>query len=200
MATISVARIGNMALSHIGSGSSIESITEDSAEANAVELWYDFCRLQVLEAYDWNFARSRQTLALHADDPPATWVYRYQYPSSCVAARLIEHPFGKTADPVPFEVELSENGETKSILTDLSEAKLQYTRDLTLTTLFSGHFVMTLSYLIAHNICFDLTADLKLKLELGLVYNSLLMQAPAVSANERMDQLEQDADWIKGRN
>lgn len=61
---ISNVTISNMALSHIGADSTIESMAESSAEAAQCNLWYDYSRLQVLEAYDWGFARKRLDLAV----------------------------------------------------------------------------------------------------------------------------------------
>ncbi len=59
MASISQVAIGNMALSHIGASSTIESFGEDTNGAQQVNLWYDFSRQQTLESYDWGFARTK---------------------------------------------------------------------------------------------------------------------------------------------
>jgi hypothetical protein len=99
MADLSVSEVSicNMALSKIGASSSIESLTEESAEANECNLWYTFSRRQTLQATDWGFARRRITLATHGDDPPSgVWGYRYQYPSDCLTMRKIESPVSGT--------------------------------------------------------------------------------------------------------
>lgn len=204
---ISPVGIANMALSHIGAKSTIESLDEDSPEANQCEIWYDHSRLQVLEAYDWNFARKRKTLALHGDtisetaaDPLAgVWAFRYSYPSDCVAARKIQNPNAPPDDAIPFEVETSLNGEQKSILTNREDAVLVYTWDLTNTDMFSILFVSALSHLLAHEIAFSITGERKIKItELG-IYDKILPQATAKSANEGVDPPPRDAPWIRAR-
>ena len=88
MAFITDTGIANMALSHVGAESDIESLTEKTAEAIQCNLWYNFSRQQILEIYDWSFARRRLGLAPHDDtisetstDPWAgVWSFRYQYP------------------------------------------------------------------------------------------------------------------------
>ncbi len=148
MVSISPVRIGNMALSHIGTTATIEAFTENSVEARQINLWYDFSRQQALEAMDWNFARKRQFLALHSDDPPTyDWLYRYQYPSGALVIRRLVNPLGLEANVVPFRVENSSDGETKTVLTNLEDAEAEYTFDLTSTSLFSPLFVEALSFL-----------------------------------------------------
>ena len=201
MATISKVRIANMALSHVGTKSTIESLTEDSAEAHECDLWYDYCRLQALEAYDWNFARKRQTLALHSDDPPeGVWGFRYQYPADCVALRNIVNPLGPDADAIPFEVEMNDTGETKTILTDMEDAVMAYTFNQSVTVMYSPFFVMTFSYLLAHHIAFSLTGKTKIRDTMIGIYDNLILTAPAHNANERVGKPPRDADWIRGRS
>ena len=66
MPVIGEVTIARMALSHIGA-SSIESLSEDSAEAKEANTWYAVSRQTALEAFNWNFARKRQLLAVHGD-------------------------------------------------------------------------------------------------------------------------------------
>lgn len=199
MASISPVKIGNMALSHIGASSSVESFTENSSEAKQLKLWYDFSRRQALEALDWNFARKRQVLASHSDDAPGTWLYRYQYPTDCLSIREIENPYGKGADAVAFEIESSEDGGTKTILTDLSPATAIYTFDCTSTNLYSSMFIEALSYLLAHHISFSLNGKKDLKLTMLETYVGVLRLASAQNANERVDEPPRDAEWIRDR-
>tara|TARA_R110000751_G_scaffold137379_2_gene240811 strand:+ start:8928 stop:9530 length:603 start_codon:yes stop_codon:yes gene_type:complete len=197
---VSAVKIANLALSNIGASSSIEAFSEATAEANATDLWYDFARQSVLAAYPWGFAQKRLTLAAHSDDPPdGVWVYRYQYPSDCLVARSIVNPSGADADAVPFEIESSDDGSTISILTDMASAVLVYTWDLETTSLWSPHFVLTLSYLIAHFIAFPLTGKKTIQQDMLREYIGLLQQADALNANERQGKPPRDADSIRAR-
>lgn len=199
--------ISNMALSHIGAKSTIESFTEKGAEAKQADIWYDYSRLQVLEAFDWSFARKRVTMSLHGDtisetatDPLAgVWGYRYQYPGDCLAARKIQNPSAPPDDAVPFEIETSLNGQEKTILTDLQDAVLVYTWDLTNTDMFSSLFVSALSHLLAHQIAFSLTGDRKIKITELQIYQSVLREAMSTSANEGVSAPPREAEWIRDR-
>ena len=204
---ISPIGISNMALSHVGAKSTIESFTEESSEAELVNLWYDYSRLQVLEASDWNFARKRITMALHGDtisetssDPLAgVWAYRYDYPGDCIAARKIQNSAAPPGDATPFDIETSLDGQQKTILTDLQDAVLVYTWDLTNTDMFSPLFVLALSHLIAHHIAFSLTGKKSIKNEEFTIYNRTLADAKSMVANEAVESPPRDADWIRAR-
>lgn len=201
MATISTVKIANMALGELGTRNTIESMTESSVEAKHANLWYDYSRLLVLEGYDWNFARKRVALALHSEDPPdGLWAYRYAYPSDCVFARVIVNGAGTTSDPVPFTVEMSADGQEKTILTNYEDAILLYTRDVTETPLFSSGFVELLATALAHRMCIALTGSKNLKDRLLNDYGQMMNMAAAYNANEQMSAAPRDADSIRGRN
>jgi hypothetical protein len=201
MAVISEVKIANMALSHIGASSAIENLSENTAEAQATDLWYDFSRLQTLEAFDWSFARKRQALALHPEDAPdGIWTFRYQYPADCVAFRKIQNPLGPEADAVPFEIELSSDGLTKTILTDCEDAIGVYTMDLETTSLFSAFFVEALSFMLAHHIAYSVTGKRSLRQDMLNTFNEYILRAPAQNANEAVDRPERDAVHIRARD
>lgn len=197
---LSTVQIGNMALSAIGARSTIESLSEDTVEAQQINLWYNTARKQTLAAFDWTFARKRATLSAHSEDPPdAVWSYRYQYPVDCVAAREIENPLGWDADAVPFEIEVDSTGETKSILTDQEDAVLVYTFDQAAPVMFSSHFDITLAHLLGWYIAYSLTGSTKVQDAMLERYNLLVLQAPVHDANERVGRSPRDAPWIRDR-
>lgn len=200
MAIISPVRIGNMALSHIGVSSTIESLTENIPEATQINLWYDFSREQALEILDWNFARKRQTLALHSDDPPEdVWTFRYQYPADALKIRRMVNPAGKTVDAVPYEIENSDDGSEKTILTNLEDAVSVYTFNLNSTALFSPLFIEALSFLLAHHIAFPLTGSPEIKKEMLQTYVALVRVAQTYNALEGQADPPRDAEHIRDR-
>lgn len=199
MAAISKTRIANMALSHIGAKSTIEDLTDSDAEAQECSLWYDFSRLQTLEAFDWSFARRRLALTAHTEDPPDIWGYRYVYPANCVSFRMIQHPADEQADAVPFNIELDGTLLRKSILTDLDDAIGVWTTDLETVDLFSPLFVEMLSLALASHIVIPLTADIELKKEMNVGFASLKLAAPAANANEQVGRTPREAEAIRGR-
>jgi hypothetical protein len=196
---ISEARIASMALSNIGH-SGVESLTGTEAGAKECDLWYDFSRKQALAVNDWNFARRRLTLATHSDDPPAgVWAYRYQYPSDCIALRKIQNPAGEAADAISFEIELSDDQSTKSILTDLDDAVGIYTMNLTEVTLFSEFFVQLLSFALAAQVAYPLTGKQEVRTAMIETFRNMSLVAPAVNANEQVGSKPRDAEWIRER-
>lgn len=195
---ISTVQIANFALSKIGTDSTIESLTEDSAEAKECNLWYEHSRLQALAAYDWSFARVTEELSAHGDDPTTLWTYRYIYPVLCVKARFIENPAGKLADPVSFVIEQSNDG-TKSILTDISDAKLIYTTDVTSPSLYTTFFIELLATIIGSHIAFALTGKTKLAQLLTAESRRMFIFAPSMDSQEQQEAAPRDGDAIRGR-
>jgi hypothetical protein len=200
-----------MALDRVGAGN-IDSLTENSTEANKCNLWYDFSRLETLEMYDWSFARKRLTLSEHTDAPPdGVWAFRYQYPVDCVRARYLENPFQSILNPpfptvttyntdaVPYEVGVDENGITKSIMTNMDDAVLVYTFDQQDVNMFSLIFVGALSFILASNIAYTLSGKEKLAEGLRRQGEIKVVTAAANSYNESVPQAPRDADWIRGR-
>lgn len=197
---VSPVLIGNMALSHIGANSTIESLTENSAGAKQVNIWYQYARRQSLAAFDWNFARKRLLLALHSEAAPSgDWSFRYQYPADCLVARAIVNPSGWTNDAVPFQVETNSTGDVRTILTNMEEATLAYTFDQQDTTLFSEFFVELLSYNLAAKIAQPITGKVQLKQLMMQTYQQMLAVAPAQNANEGVQRGPRDAEWIRAR-
>ncbi len=213
MATISKVKIGNMALSNIGARSSIEDLTENTAEAQQINLWYDFARGEALEAFNWSFARKRLTLALHADDPPpGVWAYRYQYPADALVLRFIENPTNTGSsdsifqqydsvgsNAVPYNIEVDDAKESKTILTNLEDAVGVYTFDLETTSLFSKLFIQTLAANLGYHIAMALTGKSDIRKEQYDRFLELLTFAPAANANEEVPKAPREAEWIRGR-
>lgn len=196
---MSSVKIANLALSHIGNSATIQSFTESSTEASVCNLWYDFARIQVLESSDWNFARKQALLAEHADAVPDNWAYRYQRPSDCIAIRKIVNPGGETLDAVPYRIENSLDGETETILTNVTTASLDYTFDVTTVTLFSATFITGLSYLIAHYIAMPLTGSQEIQDRMLQRYSGFARLAQARNANEEVGLPPRESEWIRGR-
>lgn len=211
MASIDSVFICNMALSHIGAKSYIESLAEQTAEAKQCKMWYQFSLVQCLEAFDWSFARKRDQLAPASDAPPAQWSYRYQYPADCVAMRRLWNPAGEQADAVPYEIETQNSTGIKTILTDMGYATEfpsvappcgavgVYTFLNNVPATYTVFFVELLSRCIASHIAFSLTGKDKVVQAQTNAYQQVLRAAPAYDANERVGQPPRDAEWIRGR-
>ena len=198
---ISEVQIGNLALSHLGTRSLITSLTENSNEAAAINLWYTFSRRQALAKAHWSFARKRVTLSSHADDPPENiWAYRYQYPADCVEARKLENEYiDKDGDNIPYVIEMDDTEDSRSILTDMDEAVLVYTFDQTNPETYPPHFVLALSHLLASHIAMQVTGKKTLKDSEYEQYLITMSMAEAEDARQDKRPPPRDAAWIRGR-
>lgn len=213
MALVNPVSIGRLALSHIGARANLESLDEKSPQAFQLKQWYDLARQQTLESFDWNFARVRRQLALHGDDPPnGQWAFRYRIPNDVLVVRRLQNPFtnvhgttfpnewlgGFGTDNVPFEIEQSTDG-SRSIVTNLEQARIIGTKDETLTTLFPPTFVQALSHMLASHIAMALTGKRSIKEAQLQMFFAMLVQAQAQDANQHAERPPREADWIRGR-
>lgn len=198
---VSSTNIANMALSHVGAKSNIESLNENSVEAMTCRLWYDHARLSTLEAHDWTFARKRLTLALDSEDPPTDWAYRYQYPGDCVKARQITSPYDylSQTDTAPFIRELNSLGQN-TILTDQPEAELRYTSNIVDTSSFTALFTNALTYSLATMIGYKLSGKANTVDRCFQLFQYSIDMAKMTDANEGRDRRPREAPWIVGRN
>lgn len=198
MAT-SVVLISNLALGMLGNLHSINSMTEATPQAKAMNLWYEPARDHVLGLRDWSFARQRAVLATHADAPPSNWGFRYQLPADCIAARSLVDPSGYFGHKIPFELVSSLDGETVTLATNLDEAELAYTRRATQVALFTPSFVMLCARALAMYTARIITSS---RAEEDSQRQLLVQDMRAVSAqdaNQGADDAPPDSDLITGR-
>lgn len=154
----SIVQICNMALSHIGAGPLISSISppDGSVEAGYCATFYDIARTELLEPGTWSFALKRAALA-PVTNASEVWTYAYALPSDCLRAlRILRSSLAVTVfnqdevalrqddrDGAPFDLE------GQVLYTDQPDAVLVYTVDVTDSARFTGSFTATLSYLLA---------------------------------------------------
>lgn len=215
--------ICNMALSAIGARSSIASINEGSAEANACLLHYQTTLEAVLRAAHWNFARKQLNLALLIDGttgvapfPPSPWLYEYAYPSDCIRARFVM-PWFQTAPNAPQQVmpepyyvgppvrfaissDLDINNQpVQVILTNQPQAQLVYTWRNTNTAFFDPDFVVAFSNALGVRICQPVSGDKDLsKLAMALA-QATIDEAAALNGNEGITIIDNVAEWTRVR-
>jgi len=179
--------ICNLALFRIGHSQRINSLNEASVAAELCKVIYPIVRDQVLESFDWSFARKRVALASVGDEP-TNWDYQYQYPSDCLKARAIvyEGLRAPTAtNRIPFEVTANTVNEGKAICCDLEDAELIYTAYVTSTALFTPAVCSAIAWGIALELVSPLAKDAKFSTLAANQYPIALQKAQALDANER---------------
>jgi len=198
----SVVEICNLALAHIG-GARIQALTDNSAGANACALIYEPLRDSALRDFPWNFAESRQVLAL-MDETASGWNYVYQFPSDCIRALHIYNPISGNSveegyyrdgqfyhdtaragtDKIDFQVALNAAKNSRVILTNKESAELVYTARVSDPNLFDPLFVRALSYAMAADMAVPLKGSAQLKDQLLRDYIRIVSKAQVSNANE----------------
>lgn len=192
--------IGKMAAAHI-KAATIEDFDENSVVARNIRIFYDAARLETLEAFDWNFARKRVSLALLEEAPPSQWGGRYSYPANCAKARYIStYGIKRPAIPIPFDVELNAAGTAKTILTDVASPELVFTMDVTNPALFSAAYANALSWRIAANIAKPITGNDSDEQRCFKNWQYFSSIGEANDANESQEEINQpDGEFITSR-
>lgn len=146
--------IGNLALSHFGQDANISDFDEQSFEAELCRRFYPIARDELLEEYDWTFARTRAQLALLTNDR-TDFLFKYARPANCLKERLLL-AYGYTSD---IDDNAVYQREGDALYSDAELATLVYTFNLTDTTKFSPMFVTAVSFLLASYIVGPITKD-----------------------------------------
>lgn len=193
--------ICNLALSHIGNHSRIQSLTEESAEADRCGLIYEETRDQVLRDHHWGFATKYVTLA-DAGTPPSVWEYKYAYPNDCLKARYIIDPTSRNKNrAIAYQVGADDSGSGRVIYTNQATATLCYTAEVTDPSAFDVSFANALSYALAAKLAMPVANSKELTREMQAMYESVLLNAKTQSNNEGIEDTDEwEASHIEARS
>ncbi len=200
-ASLTPVGLANLALIKIGSRNVIGSLSENSPEGRALSSWYKISLAQTLESFNWNFCRKRLLLEVHADDPPPDWGFRYKWDSSMLILRELYNPLGPNADAIPYTVEMSDDG-SKSILTNLEDATMIYTRDVTddsFVTLYPPSFINAFTSALAANIAFTITGSQAIAQAKQQEFVYFVRNAAGMDGNQVIADKPREAEAIRGR-
>ncbi len=192
-------QIGNMALSHLGDWR-INNFGDNTKESETVVLWYDACRLEMLESFRWNFAKARQSLSVHTEtEPEGIWAVRYNLPADMAKARYVVNPAGRETPRIPYQIELATD-KTLCLLTNIQDACLVYTMDMANAGLFPTTYVTALSHLLAARMAIAMTGKKSHQDAQYRLASAAISTARASNANEAAEPPPSDADWITARS
>lgn len=169
----------------------IQSFTENSVSAEQAAYWYPIWRRRLLAAYDWPFATLTSVLALHAEDPPADWGYRYGLPGDAKwIRRVLTDGTTRVAPLIPFRVELLADKSAKTLLTDANPAYLRYTYDCDNAALFDEYFAGALAARLSAQFALAMNKD-------RLLYGEFVAQAGAALAEARLHVRLEEYDEVE---
>ena len=220
--------ICNIALAFLGDTATVSSLNppDGSAQAQHCARFYPIARTSALELAMWDFATKRAILA-QVDNSWSMWRYAYAMPSDAMSVLAIlpqnalddysavacspsyrpwpEGYYPPPADsiytPQPFTIEMTSTGQ-QVILTNVCDAVVRYTFDVSDTTKFSGLFTQALAWLLASMLAGPLlkgdagAAESKRCLQM---FQLIEAQAEASDANQRQIRPQVATPWIVGR-
>ncbi len=193
--------IYNLALSHIGIGTEVASITERSQEALALNRFYVTTRDAVIRAFLWPFATKIVTLGLVEADPNDEWGYSYRYPSDCLFFRRVLSGIRNDTRQSRVPCKIASDSSGQLVYTDSESAQAEYTARITDAGLYPADFELALSLRLASQVAPRLTGGDPFKLgERSLaLYNFHIATAEASATSENQDDEQPEAQMIRDR-
>ena len=202
MADPSEVMVGNLALSYVGVGETISSLTEESESARAINEFFDHVRDLVLEDFPWPFATQIVTLGLIREDPNSLYGFEYTRPPTAVWVRRLLS--GARVDSRESEVHyrLAKGTAGLVIWTDLAEAECEFTVKEEDPIQWTAGFRNAVAWRLAHVIAPRLTSGdpFKIMARAFEQYQRELAKAAANAFMEEGADKEIDPPSIAARN
>lgn len=170
----------NLALAHLGIAP-VASTSDDSAAATVFRQVYEAVRDDLLEDYDWSFARVNAALTTSASTVTG-WTYIYSKPTN---ALKIWKVYTDTTTSDPEGADYEESGSL--IAVNGEDAYIQYTERVTDPANFDIKFAVALSYKLALAIAPTLaTTDSKIE---KVERKAMIAVSDAKRANARRSRI-----------
>ena len=163
-------------------GTTINSIDEASAEANACKVLWDSTRKSELRKHPWNFAIKRNELVRSPAEPIYKYQYKYSIPPECL--RLIENY-------MDFDYKI----EGSYIYTNESKVYVRYVYDVTDTSKWDPLFVDVMTAAMSYKLAYAIPRSGAMIDRMRSEYNDVWMIATHVDSSE--DTPDQ---WNQGLN
>jgi len=205
--------IANIALGRAGATKRLNALeTDGSPEALFLRDLLPQYRDELLEGFDWPFARRRALLNPLATVTRTDWSFVYAPPADMHADRFVVLPGLRNpgpSDAVAYRLEAGDPPEggaeddpyagepaSQIILCDLANAELLYTGKCTNPARFSAHFTAALSWQLALDVALYLTKKQDLADLASRRLDLALAKARAYSANRGMRDATSTPDFM----
>jgi hypothetical protein len=216
--------ICNQALGSIRGGS-INSLDENSVQAQNCKLWYAHCRDLILKKASWGFARKISALAV-LDQPVFNWSYTYAYPLDCIHVNNVipdieYHPavdpdeeltlsptalrLSDTVSPPSWpkvQYQVMKGTAQKIIVSNEPRLRIDYRAKITDPNQFDPTFTSALIHLLSSFLAVPILGvemGQKMKREQLEIYNYMVEEAEVDNANERHRETP-ESEFITCRN
>lgn len=189
--------ICNLALSYLAKGT-ISNINENKELARQCKTHYDHQRRMLLTDYDWGFAKRYAKLAaITMATPYQGYEFAYTYPTGCLAVRrLYQDSSEENEEFIIADIDAN----TRAILTNIESAYIDYTYDVSDTTIFSEVFCEALARAMAQAMAVPLTGNSTLmQLNYQLMQYAVL-KAKVTTAREKKKETVYPTGYFDGRS
>jgi hypothetical protein len=191
--------ICNLALAHLGQ-KPITSLTEATESARALNRIYEISRDVVLRAKDWKFATVKAALVEVSDEDVPGWVYVYAYPSKCLCVRKIFDDIeSKDPQKLEYEVMYIPSIGQKVICCDSEDAYIEYTYQLSDSTIFDVSLINAFSFLLAAQVGKPLTGNDDIAKLMLQIYGNMVSDAGRVNDGEKYIKPAQTSSFEDSR-
>lgn len=153
----SATEIANLAMIHMGAQPIANIDTEKSVAATTAKRLFALLRDLVLRDFPWPFSTKIITMQLVEEDPNEEWAFSYRYPPDSLKLRRILSGVRNDTANTQIRLKITRDDSGLLILTDQSEAELEYTFRETDTGRFPADFTNALALLLAANMAPKLT-------------------------------------------
>lgn len=199
MATTEV-EIYNMALSALGTFSSLAATTDRRREAEVCRIWYPLCRDRVLRSAPWSGATAFRRLALLATrddtadwvstDPAPGWTYAYGVPNDFIWPRSLS---------AYEQFEMSMIAGNRVILSNSQSPIMAYTFRQTNVGLWDPELQVAVAYDLAAFISRSLNGSRDDQISMFRLAQEVILPARAAASNLLQRDLESSPDWLQAR-
>ena len=179
MAT-SEAKVCNIALRQLRA-QRIADLSDASREGQLCQELFADARDWVMACHPWNFAMTRQTLAVQATAPDFGFSRQFAMPTSpfCLRAWKLNGTVDSWVhDGDRFKVE------GRALLTDATEGKLLYIARVADVSLWSPGFVQALAAYLKWQMAYGLTGQRTVEADAEAAFNTTLRRARSIDQNE----------------
>lgn len=188
---VSNVSLANRAIQILGSTNTIESLTEDSANARTMNRVLEPRRRALLRKFRWGFAIKRKSQAADGDQTVFGELNKYALPSDFIRLlRDVDHPDYRKDWRI----------EGRFIVTDeASPLEFRYIADITDPTLWDALFFEALAHDLAHETCKEVTGSTGAKQDIKDDLKRILADAKQAGSYEE-DPIEAlEDDWLLAR-
>lgn len=181
----SVVDICNKALSILGQ-KGIVSLDDNSPEAYACRIHWEPLKNEVLRKHPWNCSTKRLALSRLLEAPAFEYRYQYQLPMDCLSVLEV----------VPEAYFVVEG---RRLLCNEESVSIRYAQAIDDSTKFDSQLAAALAFLLASEICYNITKSTSLTEGLYKIGTDKLADAKASDSFEGKIKDKRASKWLDAK-